>query len=371
MNTGMRRILRHFTLKWRNWRDSAPLWPAGHLPEEGDYAVISAFANRRRCRIGTAIDEGRSPPLRGRRPAGQRGAFGGFIKTGATLVLATFTLLAPFTAPALAEETTRLADTSRLVSIGGSLTEIIYALGEEKHLVARDSTSLFPPEAKELPDVGYMRALSPEGVLSVNPSGILLLEGSGPPETLDVLKKASVPLVIVPEHFTGDGVLDKIRSVGKALGVEEKAEKLAQSVNADLAAAEKATSSVKERKRVLFILSMQGGRIMASGRNTAANGIIALAGGVNAIDGYEGYKQLTDEAIGAAAPDVILMMDRAGNHAATDEEIFDNPAFAGTPAAVNKKLIRMDALYLLGFGPRTARAAHDLSVALYGDTVRH
>ncbi|KXF77796.1 hemin ABC transporter substrate-binding protein [Paramesorhizobium deserti] len=270
-----------------------------------------------------------------------------------------------------AEETTHIEDSSRLVSIGGSLTEIIYALGEEKRLVAVDSTSIFPPEAKELPDVGYMRALSPEGVLSVNPSGIVLLEGSGPREALDVLKKASIPLVIVPEHFTREGVLEKIHAVGKALGVEEKAEKLAASADADLAAAEKAASSVKERKRVLFILSMQGGRIMASGRNTAANGIIELAGGVNAIDGYDGYKQLTDEAIGEAAPDVILMMDRTGNHAASDEEIFGNPAFAGTPAAANKKLIRMDALYLLGFGPRTASAAHDLSVALYGDAARH
>ncbi|PRD40683.1 hemin ABC transporter substrate-binding protein [Phyllobacterium phragmitis] len=272
---------------------------------------------------------------------------------------------------ALAEETTRIEDSSRLISIGGSLTEIIYALGEEKRLVARDSTSLFPPEASKLPDVGYMRALSPEGVLSVNPSGIILLEGSGPPEALDVLKKATIPMVIVPEHFTGQGVLDKIHSVGKALGVEEKADRLAASVDADLTAAQKAASSVDKRKRVLFILSMQGDRIMASGKNTAANGIIELAGGVNAIDGYDGYKQLTEEAVGKAAPDMILMMDRTGNHAANDDQIFSNPAFAGTPAARTKNLVRMNALYLLGFGPRTAKAAHDLSVALYGDAVQH
>lgn len=273
-------------------------------------------------------------------------------------------------APALAEETTRFTDASRLVSIGGPLTEIVYALGEEKRLVARDSTSLYPSEATKLPDVGYMRALSPEGVLSVNPTGIIMIEGSGPREALDVLKKASVPLVIVPDRFTRQGVADKIKSVGKALGVEEKADKLAASADADLAVAEKTAAGIKERKRVLFILSMQGGRIMASGKNTAANGIIELAGGVNAIDGFDGYKPLTDEAIGKAAPDMILMMDRTGNHAANDDEVFNNPAFAGTPAAANKKLIRMNALYLLGFGPRTAKAAHDLSVTLYGDAAR-
>jgi iron complex transport system substrate-binding protein len=284
---------------------------------------------------------------------------------------AVLAVVAASTSSAHAEEAARFEDTSRLVSIGGALTEIVYALGEEKRLVARDSTSLYPTEALKLPDVGYMRALSPEGVLSVNPTGILLTEGSGPREALDVLEKASVPLVTVPDRFTRQGVIDKIHAVGKALGVEDKAEKLVASVNADLAAVEKTTSSIKNRKRVLFILSMQGGRIMAAGKNTAADGIIALAGGVNAVDGFEGYKQLADEAISKAAPDVILMMDRTGNHAASDDDIFGNPAFAGTPAAENKKLIRMDALYLLGFGPRTAKAAHDLSVALYGDAAAH
>lgn len=94
-----------------------------------------------------------------------------------------------------------LADTSRIVAIGGSITEIVYALGEEGHLVARDSTSRYPAAAVALPDVGYMRQLSPEGVLSVNPSGILALHGSGPKEAVDVLKKSSVPFIDVPEHY--------------------------------------------------------------------------------------------------------------------------------------------------------------------------
>ncbi len=198
---------------------------------------------------------------------------------------------------ARAEPVTQFPDTSRIVSIGGALTEIVYALGAEKMLVARDDTSLYPPEALKLKSVGYMRRLSPESVLSVNPSGILLVEGSGPPETLDVLKKASVPMVIVPDKYTAEGVTAKIEAVGKALGLEDKAKVLAEKVSADLDAVEKRVSAHNPRKRVLFILSMQGGRLMASGTGTAADGIIKLAGGVNVIDQYPGYKQLTDEAI--------------------------------------------------------------------------
>lgn len=262
---------------------------------------------------------------------------------------------------------TGLGDTSRVVAIGGSITEIIYALGEQGRLIARDSTSVYPPEALELPDVGYMRALSPEGVLSVDPGLIVALEGSGPPEAVEVLEKASVPMVTVPESFDRDGIVEKIRVVGAALGVEDKAAKLAEEVDADIRAAERATADVGERRTVLFVLSMQGGRILASGTGTAADGIIAMAGGVNAVTGYQGYKQLTDEAVIEAAPEVILAMDRGGDHAAAAEQLLDHPAIAATPAGQSGAVVRMDGAYLLGFGPRAASAARDLSAALYGD----
>lgn len=260
------------------------------------------------------------------------------------------------------------ADPSKIAAIGGSITEIVYALGEEKHLVARDSTSNYPKAAFDLPDVGYMRQLSPEGVLSVNPTGILALHGSGPKEAVDVLKKTSIPFIEVPEHYSHEGIIEKVRIVGKALGVDAKAEVLAKALDAKLTAAEQQTASIKERKRILFVLSMQGGKILAAGRETAADGIVKLAGGVNAVEGFSGYKQMSDEAIITARPDVILMMSNAGPQV-PDDELFANPSIASTPAGAARKLIRMDGGYLLGFGPRTADAIHDLAVSLYGGQV--
>ncbi|MEI9409406.1 hemin ABC transporter substrate-binding protein [Mesorhizobium salmacidum] len=260
------------------------------------------------------------------------------------------------------------ADPSKIAAIGGSITEIVYALGEEKRLVARDSSSLYPKAALELPDVGYMRQLSPEGVLSVNPTAILALHGSGPKEAVDVLKKTSIPFIEVPEQYNREGILQKVRIVGKALGVEAKAEVLAKALDAKLTAAKKQTESIKERKRVLFVLSMQGGKIMAAGSDTAANGMVKLAGGVNAVEGFSGYKQMSDEAIVTARPDVILMMSNAGPPV-SDDEVFGNPSIASTPAGTARKLIRIDGAYLLGFGPRTADAIHDLAVSLYGAQV--
>ncbi len=119
------------------------------------------------------------------------------------LALAAFALSTPFLLPAVAPgapffiraamaEDTQKADVSRVVSVGGAVTEIIYALGEEGRLVGRDSTSTYPEAAKTVPDVGYMRQLAPEGIIAVNPSAIVAVEGSGPPEALAVLKEANI-----------------------------------------------------------------------------------------------------------------------------------------------------------------------------------
>ena len=126
----------------------------------------------------------------------------------------------------------------------------------------------------------------------------------------------------------------------------------------------KLRNKVGDRRRVMFVISFVNGRAMVAGRKTAAHEIIALSGGANAVEGYDGYKPLSEEAIVAAKPDVILVMQR-GRDAISSDAIFANAAFALTPAAKDKALIAMDGLYLLGFGPRTAAAARDLAISLY------
>ena len=253
---------------------------------------------------------------------------------------------------------------SRIVSLGGSVTEIVYALGEGDRLVARDATSNYPPEANDLPDVGYIRRLSAEGVLSVDPDLILAEEGAGPPEVVAQLHQAGVPMVDVVETPTVDAIREKILTVGKALGMEADAKTLADKVMQDLETALETTVSAE--KRVLFVLSMQGGRIMASGQDTAADGMIELVGATNAMEGFSGYKTVTGEAVIAAAPDVILMMDRSGDHAMANDDLFAHPAIATTPAGQNRAVIRMDGMRLLGFSVRTPEAAQELIAALNG-----
>ena len=258
-----------------------------------------------------------------------------------------------------------LADDLRIVSVGGSTTEIVYALGAGDALVGVDSTSLYPAEADALPDIGYVRQLSAEGLLSLNPDLILAGAEAGPPAALDQASAAGVEIVKLHEGFSPEEVYAHIATVGTALGREDEAAALAETLKADIeqALAEVATSSSKPR--VLFMLQAGRGPMLVSGKHTAADAMIALAGGVNAVSEFDGYKPFSPEAATVAAPDVILMTDQTVEALGGADKILADAALAPTPAARNKRVVTMDALYLAGFGPRLGHAILDLASKLH------
>ena len=258
-----------------------------------------------------------------------------------------------------------LAEPARVISLGGAVTEIVVALGAEDRLVARDTTSQYPERITELPDVGYVRALSAEGVLALDPDLILAEATAGPPEAVETLKAAGVEFVSLPGDPSVQGVREKIAVVGAALDREEAAERLTASFDAEMDAVRKSASAVATPKQVLFVLSLQNGLVMAGGDGSSAEAIIELAGGVNAATSFAGYKPVTDEAILAADPDVIQTMDREGEMAVTKRDILAHPALGQTRAARDGALVAMDGMLLLGFGPRTPQAAQALHAALY------
>jgi iron complex transport system substrate-binding protein len=260
------------------------------------------------------------------------------------------------------------AEKQQIVSVGGSITEIIYALGAQDRIVAVDTTSLYPPEAlRTKPNVGYLRALSAEGVLSQNPTLMIAAEGIGPADTLGLLKSAGLRIALLDEQPSAKSVIDKIDEIGRLLDLLPQAQTLSTKVSKQFEELDARRKTITKPMRVMVILGFQSGRAMAAGRKTAADAMIALAGGINAAGAMDNYKQLSDEAIIEAAPDALVMAQR-GDDDVLPANIFDHGAFAATPAAATHTLIQMNANYMLGFGPRTAQAAHELMSKLYPAT---
>lgn len=293
-----------------------------------------------------------------------------FARAQRALLIVFFTAIAGFAGNANAWEVTdatgrtvEIKDASRIVTVGGAVTEIVYALGFGDKVVAVDITSTYPADVKSKPSVGYMRTLSPEGVLALAPSIVLAIEGSGPPDAVEVLARASVPFLIVPEGHDEASVLKKVRFVAQALGVQEKGEAMAKQLSEDFAALEALRKKIAAHRSVVFVLAVGNGTPTVAGDGTSADGVFKLAGIDNAIKGMHGFKPATPEATVAAAPQAVITMSERSQGLGA-EVLFSLPAFAGTPAAREKRLVSIPSYYLM-FGPRTAHAAQKLAAAIY------
>jgi iron complex transport system substrate-binding protein len=230
-------------------------------------------------------------------------------------------------------------------------------------IVGTDVSSTWPDSATKLPQVGYQRTLSAENVLSLSPTLIIASEEAGPPAAIEQLRNSGVRVVIVSSEHSAEGARTKILEVAKAVGRESEGEALARRMDEDMQAVLPAHN--QKQPSVMFIYTRGAGALQVSGSNTAANAMIELAGARNAIEGYEGYKPLTPEAGIAAAPDVILIPEHGLQQLGGVEALLNTPGIAETPAGKYRRVIAMDDLYLLGFGPRFGKARQELAQRIY------
>lgn len=261
-------------------------------------------------------------------------------------------------------------DAARIVSVGGGVTEVVYALDFGNNVVGVDTSSVFPESATKLPQVGYQRQLSAEGVLSLKPTLVLATSDAGPPAALEQLRSAGVPVVSITADATVAGASARVRAVAQALGVPQRGEAVIQRLEADLAGARALTARVQSKPKVLFIYARGAGTLNVSGTATAADEMIRLAGADNAVTGYEGFKPFTAEAAVAAAADILLLPSRGLDSLGGPDGLLAVPGIAMTPAGRAKRIVTMDDLYLLGFGPRTGLAVQELAQQLHPELRR-
>lgn len=254
----------------------------------------------------------------------------------------------------------------RVVALGGDITETIYALDAQQTLVGVDSTSEWPAAAKQLPDVGYVRQLNAEGILALRPTAIIATHDAGPPAVIAQLHGSGVALSVVPASRTPDGVMAKVRMIGRLLGRDAQAGQLDTRLAQTYATLQREVAAMPRHPKVVFLLSAGAGNLLAAGTGTAAHDAIALAGGDNAITAYGGYKPMSPEALVAAAPDAIVVMSERSSGVGDVAKVLALPGVAQTPAGAHRNIVFVDGQALLGFGPRNAGSELALQHALAG-----
>jgi iron complex transport system substrate-binding protein len=253
----------------------------------------------------------------------------------------------------------------RIVSIGGAVTETLYSLGYGGQIVAVDTTSVYPREALALPKVGYMRTLAAEPIVALSPDLVIAVSHAGPKKILDQITAAGVPVVIISDEPTAEGVAEKIEEVAKAVGADAKGAELAAAIEKSFTHIETVLAKDQAKPSVLYILSASNGAPLAAGQSTAADGIIALAGGHNALQGYKGYKPLSPEAAVTANPDFVVIAEHGLSTLGGLDGLAARSDLGLIPAIKEGRVLVLDANYLLGFGPRAAAATAELASHLH------
>lgn len=249
--------------------------------------------------------------------------------------------------------------TQRIVTIGGDVSEIAYALGVGDRIVARDSTSLNPAALKALPDVGYMRLLNVEGIIALKPTLVLSTARAEPSRALSQVKEYGAKLVFVPADKSPAKVIDKIRLIAAAVKQEEKGRQLIQHYQQQLAAVVATPLPVK----ALFVMIHAGIPPLAAGVDTAADSMFRASGLKNAIEEFSGYRPLSQEGIIASSPDLLIVTTHGVAALNGVENVWRLPGLALTPAGKQKRLLVLDDMALLGFGLHTPDVLKQLHTA--------
>lgn len=250
----------------------------------------------------------------------------------------------------------------KIVSINGSISEIIVEFGLENDLVGVDATSTFPESLKDKVQIGNAHHMNLEQIIALQPTVVLSLEERGlKPEQAEQLRQAGIKVNFYNLESKPESTENLIVELGKEFSKEKEAEALIETLHNDL----KNIPTIDPNAKVLFIYARGAGAVQAAGDKTAMTEMIKLAGAKSATEGqFEGFKALTPEALLEANPDYILLFNTGFESLNGEAGLMEIPGMNKTTAGKNKRFITMDGQYLSGFGPRVGKAAIDLANAL-------
>ncbi|MEM7245324.1 MAG: ABC transporter substrate-binding protein [Acidobacteriota bacterium] len=254
------------------------------------------------------------------------------------------------------------ARSDRIVSLGGTATELLVALGRGPELVGVDTTSAHPVDlVASLPQLGSKRRLSAEGILELTPTLVVAGEEASPRKVLRQLERAGVTVVRLPLASSRRSAAERIVELGKALGQDQLSMRLAAQLVTDFASAERIAAALPRQPRVLFIQARGNGSLAAAGEDTNAGVMLELSGAIDAAEKTTGRRTLTADDFLAARPDFLVVSARDLERLEGIEGLLALPGVALTPAGKNRRVVTVDDQAFLGFGPRSGRAAIHLA----------
>jgi iron complex transport system substrate-binding protein len=261
----------------------------------------------------------------------------------------------------------------RLVVISQVYNEIIWALGAEGNVVGVDYSSTYPADVKKVQTVGYHRALSAEGIMSLRPTAVIHDNNIGPPQVVEQLKALNIPLkTFGAKNDSVEGTKALIREMGAYFHREARAEELCGALDSQMAASLERVRQYTERPRVAVIHFGRASNVYlvvgrgGGGDGGAAGRMIEWAGGEMAVSSERMQRMESPEIIAQANPDVVLVTDYGFDRLGSPlDDIKALPGVATSNAARNNRIYRIQEHELMYFGPRSGENIEKVAAVIH------
>jgi iron complex transport system substrate-binding protein len=253
----------------------------------------------------------------------------------------------------LGTEVTLPGPAARIVSLGASNTEILYAIGAEDLLAGADQFSNFPEAAKPLATIsaGY-GTLDVESIKALAPDLVLAAEIISS-EQVQAMRDLGLTVFYVANPLSlPDGLYANIRAIGELTGRKNGADDLTASLRTRFEAVAARIAGVTDTPLVFFELGADNpASPYTAGPGTFIDMLISLAGGRNLGSSLASqWPQISAEEIFRQDPDIILLGDTA--FGTTPESVAGRPGWGNLSAVKNGEVYPIDSDLVLRPGPR-------------------
>lgn len=241
-------------------------------------------------------------------------------------------------------------EVSKLITAGGTLTDIVFALGRDDRLIGVDTSSTSPAAVNKLPKVGYYRNLSAEGILSFEPGHLWVLEGGGSEQVLNQIEQAGVSVVLFDKPTSLEGLYQLIEDIASRLQAKAEAEKVIARIKSDLT-----TTTRTQALTAVFVLQASERGVVAAGRETVPDLLFSYSD-IGNVFSHSGFKTVSSEYLLAEQPDFIVAPEHVVQSHGSKEAFCQAQALKLLKAGKNCQVLVMDSLLALGMTTRIAEA---------------
>ncbi|SFT74888.1 iron complex transport system substrate-binding protein [Algoriphagus locisalis] len=254
--------------------------------------------------------------------------------------------------------------TRKIITAGGTITEVVDALGYSEEIVATDITSTYPSRMQDLPSIGYRNQIKAEGILALGPDLVLIEEGYLNPDVVTQLKAAQVNIQIFTKPTSVEGTKKLVTDVAAFFEEEEKGKEVNAAIDTDIAELNGYLESVDSTPQAIFIMARGPETVFIAGDKTFASEMFKLAKIEGMATGFDEFAPMTPESLVSMNPEYLVFFESGIQSVGGKDGLEAIQGIDQTTAYKEDHIVALDGQYLSGFGPRVGKAALDLAKAV-------